>query len=449
MDRYVRSVDRAGLGLVNRARLALLLESVEDGPAEGTGRIRYLTELARETAADGKAELAMDLLIGAAAAAGGRTPAGTSGCLLPGDSPAAGTRPAASAAAARAGLRRPDLRRRGPGRISGSLRGGSDDPAQRLISVSPRRFSACSARPADSSRMPFRDGAWQGGSACCPGANDDAISAVYTCQWHDAIAAAAECEGVAVEAGQYRWIAMSRVSRALATAMRGEDDTAERLACEAEQILMPAGIGSALALVQLARGLAALGRRDYQQAYSHLIRVYDPSSTSFHHLLRLYHLGDLADAAVHSGHEEQARSLVTELAAAAAPEPGPARRRQPRLRGGDARRRPGRPRHVRAGAGRERAELAAAPCPAEAGIRRLAAPGTARRHDRDRICVPHARCWTRSARGPGATGPTPSCAPPANTAAPRRRLRPARPAHGPGTADRPHGPGGPVQPRDR
>jgi DNA-binding CsgD family transcriptional regulator len=53
------------------------------------------------------------------------------------------------------------------------------------------------------------------------------------------------------------------------------------------------------------------------------MRLFDPADGAFHYVMRMYHLGDLADAAAHSGHREQARELITELTASATEEPGP------------------------------------------------------------------------------------------------------------------------------
>jgi DNA-binding CsgD family transcriptional regulator len=325
VERYVRSVERAGLDLANRARLALLQESIEADPAGDAERIRYLAGLARETAKSGEAELAMELLVSAARRCWWADPgrdvrllvAGTALELAPGP-----LHPPLQSVLAFAA---PDVY---GGLVRGRLPGLSHDPRLDPVELTHLGVAATvlgafgQARALLGAAIP---GLRQQGrlGLLVRALNHDATSAVYASQWQDAIIASEESNRAAIEAGQYRWVAMSQVSRALAAAMRGEDEVAERLASEAEQVLLPAAIGSAMALVQIARGLAALGRRDYHQAYDHLIRIYDPSGASFNHLLRLYHLGDLADAAAHSGQREQARGLVTELGAMAAQEPGP------------------------------------------------------------------------------------------------------------------------------
>jgi DNA-binding CsgD family transcriptional regulator len=148
----------------------------------------------------------------------------------------------------------------------------------------------------------------------------DAYSAVYTCQWSDVGAVADECARAAVEASQDLWIAVVTVPKATVAGLHGDRAELERLASEAEPALLSTGQGSALALLQVGRGLGALGQADYQAAYEHLLRIYDPADPAYQHMLCMYHIGDLADAASHSGHHERAREL---LEAAAAQVPGP------------------------------------------------------------------------------------------------------------------------------
>jgi DNA-binding CsgD family transcriptional regulator len=153
--------------------------------------------------------------------------------------------------------------------------------------------------------------------------NHDAFNCVYACQWADAVTVSDECERVASRAGQHRWIALAKVPVAVVAALHGDDARAERLSSEAQQVLLPAATGSAIALLQTGRTYAALGRRDYHEAYKQLLRVYDPADPAYNHLLRMYHIGDLADAASHSGHHDEARELMDEITAGATEEPGP------------------------------------------------------------------------------------------------------------------------------
>jgi DNA-binding CsgD family transcriptional regulator len=68
-----------------------------------------------------------------------------------------------------------------------------------------------------------------------------------------------------------------------------------------------------LALVQLVRGLAALGAGRHTEAYEHLWRVFDPADLAYHRYVRFWAVGDLAEAAVHSGHRVKVRQVLEEL----------------------------------------------------------------------------------------------------------------------------------------
>jgi hypothetical protein len=66
VGRFIQSLDHVGLGLHDRARLALLRENLHFGRAEGAHPVGHLVELARAVAANGQAEFALDLLMSAA-----------------------------------------------------------------------------------------------------------------------------------------------------------------------------------------------------------------------------------------------------------------------------------------------------------------------------------------------------------------------------------------------
>ncbi len=56
-----------------------------------------------------------------------------------------------------------------------------------------------------------------------------------------------------------------------------------------------------LATALMARGLAALADGRFDEAYGHFRRLHDPVDPAFQIALRLTSLGDLVDAATHSG----------------------------------------------------------------------------------------------------------------------------------------------------
>jgi DNA-binding CsgD family transcriptional regulator len=73
-----------------------------------------------------------------------------------------------------------------------------------------------------------------------------------------------------------------------------------------------------LALVQYPRGAAALADGRFDEAWQHLRRIFDPEDGAYHPHVRSWTLVDLVEAAMHSGHQDEAAVLVSELEAVAA-----------------------------------------------------------------------------------------------------------------------------------
>ena len=69
--------------------------------------------------------------------------------------------------------------------------------------------------------------------------------------------------------------------------------------------------------------LAALGAGRHADAFAHLRRIYDPADLAFHTHLRTWAVGELAEAAAHSGNEHHALIAVRELERVADRAPAP------------------------------------------------------------------------------------------------------------------------------
>src|SRR5258707_10767688 len=95
--------------------------------------------------------------------------------------------------------------------------------------------------------------------------------------------------------------------------MRGDFDGAESLAAEAESVLVPMGANPLLALVELARGRIALLRGEYAVAFEYLSRIFNPKDTAYHLYVRFWVAADLVEAAIQSGHEQEARDAIAML----------------------------------------------------------------------------------------------------------------------------------------
>jgi hypothetical protein len=65
--------------------------------------------------------------------------------------------------------------------------------------------------------------------------------------------------------------------------------------------------------VQVARGSAALAQGRHADAFDHFQRLFEPGDPHYHPVHRCWAIGDLAEAAAHSGHRDQALAVLREL----------------------------------------------------------------------------------------------------------------------------------------
>lgn len=128
-----------------------------------------------------------------------------------------------------------------------------------------------------------------------------------------AASAATEAERLTRETEQPRFAASAQLTLSALAGIRGEADAAETLAAQAERVLLPTGSSSMLAFVQIARGTTALGAGRFEEAYQYLRRLFDPADVAFHPAERSWAVLDLVEAAVHSGHRDEARMIIQEL----------------------------------------------------------------------------------------------------------------------------------------
>jgi DNA-binding CsgD family transcriptional regulator len=88
----------------------------------------------------------------------------------------------------------------------------------------------------------------------------------------------------------------------------------------------PIATSSLLAGVQLARGLAELSAARYEQAYRQLRRVFDPADPAFQRVQQVWTLSYLADAAVPTGRQDDARALLAAVERIIGDDPSPGAR---------------------------------------------------------------------------------------------------------------------------
>jgi DNA-binding CsgD family transcriptional regulator len=131
--------------------------------------------------------------------------------------------------------------------------------------------------------------------------------------WKLAAPAADEAAALASETGDAIWVAGAHAVSATLAAYRGREDQADDLSAEAERIAGPLRASFVLAVVQLARGVSALGGGRPSEAFEQLRRVFDGSDPAFHHAVRTWAVGDFAEAAVQSGHSDAAELVLGEM----------------------------------------------------------------------------------------------------------------------------------------
>ncbi|GGN07812.1 AAA family ATPase [Streptomyces fuscichromogenes] len=151
----------------------------------------------------------------------------------------------------------------------------------------------------------------------------DAWSALVVGDLGAAIAATEESRRLARETSQTMMYGLMTATAAKLAALRGEQDSALRLAGEAEEIGLPVGARPVLATASTARGLAALGAGRFEEAFGHFRRLHDPADPAFQVALRLTTVGDLVDAAAHCGRLADVLPVVAELEEVAAVTPAP------------------------------------------------------------------------------------------------------------------------------
>jgi hypothetical protein len=103
--------------------------------------------------------------------------------------------------------------------------------------------------------------------------------------------------------------------KAVLAALRGDLELAATLAAGAERVHVPRLARILFAIVQMARGLAALGQGRNAEAYQELRRMFDPSDPAYHPVMSYWAIADLAEAASRSGQPKPPRAVVDQVAA--------------------------------------------------------------------------------------------------------------------------------------
>ncbi|MFL6175587.1 MAG: LuxR C-terminal-related transcriptional regulator [Ornithinibacter sp.] len=312
------------LSVSDRSRLTWLEGVFHDGSSSEPAEVRRLVALARRATSVGDADLALQLLFGAARRVWWRDP---------GDEVRRDIVDAAQSAPVADG----------DPRVLAVL------ALAESLELSPTVTTHLATWPADAGGRPDLAGLL-GIAAFCVGDHERAESFLSTAvvelraqgrlsllaevlalrSWaeinlgiFDAARSADEAMRLGDETGQAVWAATARAAVALVDAVTGRWAPHHELLVEAEHTAMstPNASSSILSGIQLARGLGELSADRPEQAYAELHRGFVPTDPAYQRIQQFWSLGYLADAAVLCGRRDEAISVVDSVASLAGPEP--------------------------------------------------------------------------------------------------------------------------------
>ena len=141
--------------------------------------------------------------------------------------------------------------------------------------------------------------------------------------WRGAMREAEEAIRFAEETNGALWIAAATIVKAKLAGMQGNPEECEAHAAHAERLILSTGASFLLAMLQIARGMSAIGAGRHWEAYEHLKRLFAPTDPAFNSGLQFFGLADFVEAAVYSGNGDSVRSVVEEIERRSSPMPVP------------------------------------------------------------------------------------------------------------------------------
>jgi DNA-binding CsgD family transcriptional regulator len=135
--------------------------------------------------------------------------------------------------------------------------------------------------------------------------------AVHTGDWEAAMRHGSEGARLARDTQQPQFGVTGELVAALAVARRGED--VETMLAAPERALMAAGAGPLLAPAHLARGAMAAGEGRHEDAFRHLLPIFDEDAPAFHRFMRWSGVLDLVEAGARGEHAGWVAGVVEEL----------------------------------------------------------------------------------------------------------------------------------------
>ena len=150
-----------------------------------------------------------------------------------------------------------------------------------------------------------------------------AWAAVQVGDFAVAVPVAEESRRLASELERPESTTAAQIAEAQIAALRGDRAAVAELTAQAERVALPIGAPGLLSLVLYARGTLELGFGRHAEAYEHLRRIHEPGDAACHYLNTRQMFGDFTEAAVRSGHRDEALALARELEPMARRPPSP------------------------------------------------------------------------------------------------------------------------------
>ena len=141
--------------------------------------------------------------------------------------------------------------------------------------------------------------------------------------WVGAMREAEETVRFGEETRDTLWSAAATIVKAKLAGMQGDLEQSEVHAAQAERLVLSTRASFLLAMLQLARGITAIGAGRHLEAFEHLQRLFAPADPAFHLGLQFFALADFVEAAVYSDRSQAARSVIDEIERLSAPRPVP------------------------------------------------------------------------------------------------------------------------------
>jgi DNA-binding CsgD family transcriptional regulator len=315
VDRLLTLAGANSLPELDRARMEWLREIFHDGVPGDATRVFELCDIAQRSARAGDNDLALNLLLGAALR-----------CWWADTGPAARARVVVVAERlddveddprhiATLGLAEPVLRSvRVTELLSRVAVDTVTDPAaMRLLGMAAMAIGSpvvsvdfldrAEAKLREQGRLGFLSHVLNMGQ----------VSRVELGDWEKAESAAAEGGQLAHETGQLIWTTGTLAYRAVTAALRGDNETAQRLADDAEKTAGGRRLNCVLSVVQRARGTGWLAAGQYSRAYDSLRRLFDAGDPCHHSTASFHGVMDLAEAALRADCRDEARLVITKL----------------------------------------------------------------------------------------------------------------------------------------